>query len=148
MSLFQFSSHMLHLFCLFGPICFLFSLIFFSSSLFSHAYASASSLFFILFYFLRSSSSQAATFIPSTHATKPICTSLLPLTKPTITNPRILSLIEPTIVNPIAYLLPLTEPTLLSLTEPKNPVLKPIFSSQNRRFKGGEGRIRVPFGSD
>ena len=28
--------------------------------------------------------------------------------------------------------------TFLSLTEPKNPILKPIFSSQNRRFKGGD----------
>ena len=143
-------SHTLHAFCPFRTISFFLSLIFCSGSLLSHTYA-LFPLWFFFFYFLRSPSTKAAASFLSTHAAKPICasllplieptitnttSSLLPLTKPTITNPRILSLIEPTIVNPIAYLLPLIEPTLLSLFEPKNPFLKPIFSSQNRRFKG------------
>ena len=67
---------------------------FFLGSLFSYAYAFASFLFFILFYFifyfLCSPSTQATASLSSTHATKLICSSLLPLTKPTITNTPLL----------------------------------------------------------
>ena len=41
---------------------------------------------FWFFYFLHSPSTQAVASLPSTHATKPICTPLLPLTEPTITS--------------------------------------------------------------
>ena len=143
MSPFHFSSNVLHLF---ASISFFFSLIFFSW--FSLLPCLLLCLFFV-FLFSSFSLNLSYASLPSTHAAKPICTSLLPLTDPTITNiafsllpliepiitnPSILSLIELTITNPTAYLLPLTEPTLLSLTEPKNPVLKPIVSSQNWRF--------------
>ena len=107
--------------------CFPSNFFFFLGSLFSHAYAFASFLFFILFYFLFSSfslnPSRCFPFLnprrqthllfntPSdqTHHHKH-ASSLLPLTECTITNLSILSLIEPTITNPTAYLLPLTEP--------------------------------------
>ena len=100
---------------------------FFLGSLFSHAYAFASFLFFILFYFLFSSlslnPSRCFPFLKPHRQTHLLFTtpsdqthhhkhtsSLLPLIEPTIINLSILSLIEPTITNPTAYLLPLTEP--------------------------------------
>ena len=98
------------------------SLFFFPGSLFSHSYAST---FFLVFLFSSFSLNLSRYFpflnphcqthllftTPSdqTHHHKHT-SSLLPLTKPTITNLSILSLIEPTIINPTAYLLPLTEP--------------------------------------
>ena len=97
---------MLHLFpflfCLFvlfysgSPSLFIY--LFISGSPFSHASAS-----FLLFFLLLSSpSTQAVASLPSTHVAKPICSSLLPLTEPTITNPTssLLPLTEPTITNP------------------------------------------------
>ena len=129
MSLFHFSSHRLHLFCLFAPICFLFSLKFFFFFGFSLLPCLCLCLLFvfILFYFLFSSfslnPSRCFLFLNPRRQTHLLFTtpsdqihhhkhasSLLPLTEPTITNPSILSLIEPTITNPTAYLLSLTEP--------------------------------------
>ena len=94
-SLFHFSSHTLHLFCLFAPICFLFSLkkkFFFwvLSSPMPMPLPPFCFLFYFIFYFLRSPSTQAAASLSSNHTAKPICSSLLPLTKPTITNTHLL----------------------------------------------------------
>ena len=123
MSLFHFSSHTLHLFCLFAPICFLFSLLFYLFIYFYYYFFFWFSLRFLFLFFIFFVLARPKSLLPFT-------TYSLWLTEPTITNASILSLTEPTL-------------PLLSLTQPKNPVLKPIFSSQNRRFKGGEGRIRL-----
>ena len=127
MSLFHFSSHTLHLFCLFAPICLLFSL----KKKFFWVLSSPMPMplppFCFLFYFLFSLFSlnpgHCFPFLNPRHQTHLLFTtpsdqthhhkhtsSLLPLIEPTIINLSILSLIEPTITNPTAYLLPLTEP--------------------------------------
>ena len=111
---------------LFNKTCFTFPLTRFPF----HAYLLLFSLFFFFF------------FYPTPTPLPPLLllffffffSFVLPQPTPTPSN-------QTTITNTTSTPLPLSEhthiePTLLSLTKPKNPILKPIFSSQNRRFKG------------
>ena len=158
MSLFHFSSHTLHLFCLFAPICLLFSLKKFFFWVLSSPMPMPLPPFCFLFYFI-------LFFI---FFVLPQPRPLLPFPQPTPPNSSALhyslwpnppsqthlfsssfdwthdhkpkhSLLDRTHNHKPNCLSSSSDRTIfLSLTEPKNPILKPIFSSQNRRFKGGD----------
>ena len=133
MSLFQFSSHMLHLFCLFAPICFLFSLTFFSLVLSSPMPMPLPPLCF-LFYFI---------FFVLPHP-KP----LLPFPQPMPPNPSTLH--YSLWLNPQSQTQPLIfflwpNPLFSLWPNPKTQSWNPYSHLKTEDSREG---IRLPFGSD